>query len=148
MWSTKTCLVLWLPMVTYLETTFQMLLFYHLTKLQIDVDKMFSNIVDIYEVNRTFWTKCLQPLLREGRTHRRPLNPLRLRDGFIHFEELFEPYIKYCLEQATCLAYVKENRHESVLFKSYVAVSLGLASSALLIFRTLSIELLSLKVFS
>ncbi|XP_022667239.1 pleckstrin homology domain-containing family G member 5-like isoform X3 [Varroa destructor] len=87
----------------------------------IDVDKMFSNIVDIYEVNRTFWTKCLQPLLREGRIHRRPLNPLRLRDGFIHFEELFEPYIKYCLEQATCLAYVKENRHESVLFKSYVA---------------------------
>lgn len=90
---------------------------------QIDVDRMFSNIVDIFAVNRSFWATCLFPMLRESRIQRCPLNPLRLREGFIRFEERFEPYVKYCLEQQTCLAYVKENRHESVLFKSYVAVS-------------------------
>ncbi|XP_028967195.1 pleckstrin homology domain-containing family G member 5 [Galendromus occidentalis] len=88
---------------------------------EIDVDRMFSNIVDIFSVNRSFWNTCLFPMLRDSRNQRIPLNPLRLRDGFIRFEERFEPYVKYCLEQQTCLAYIKENRHESVLFKSYVA---------------------------
>ncbi|KAL1417206.1 hypothetical protein MTO96_027087 [Rhipicephalus appendiculatus] len=88
---------------------------------EIDTEHMFSNILDVCEVNHVLWDNCLLPTLTAARTNRTLLNPLHLREGFLRFEETFQPYIRYCLEQTTCLHYVKEKRLESDLFKTYVA---------------------------
>ncbi len=39
------------------------------------------------------------------------------------FDQIFQPYIQYCLEQSTCLQYIKEKKKTNVLFKTYVLVS-------------------------
>ncbi|KAH7957184.1 hypothetical protein HPB52_015900 [Rhipicephalus sanguineus] len=88
---------------------------------EIDTEHMFSNILEVCEVNHVLWDNCLLPALTVARTNRTLLNPLHLREGFLRFEETFQPYMKYCLEQTTCLHYVKEKRLESDLFKTYVA---------------------------
>ncbi|XP_075745988.1 uncharacterized protein LOC119182883 isoform X5 [Rhipicephalus microplus] len=88
---------------------------------EIDTEHMFSNILEVCEVNHVLWDSCLLPTLTAARTNRTLLNPLHLREGFLRFEETFQPYMKYCLEQTTCLHYVKEKRLESDLFKTYVA---------------------------
>ncbi|KAL3257131.1 hypothetical protein MRX96_046525 [Rhipicephalus microplus] len=88
---------------------------------EIDTEHMFSNILEVCEVNHVLWDSCLLPTLTAARTNRALLNPLHLREGFLRFEETFQPYMKYCLEQTTCLHYVKEKRLESDLFKTYVA---------------------------
>ncbi|XP_064461240.1 pleckstrin homology domain-containing family G member 5-like isoform X2 [Ornithodoros turicata] len=87
----------------------------------IDTEQMFSNITEVYHVNHNFWDTCLMPTLASARHHRGLLDPILLRDGFLQFESSFQPYMKYCLEQSTCLQYVKEKRIESDLFKTYVA---------------------------
>ncbi|XP_072143352.1 uncharacterized protein [Dermacentor andersoni] len=88
---------------------------------EIDTEHMFSNILEVCEVNHVLWDNCLLPALTVARANRTLLNPLHLREGFLRFEETFQPYMKYCLEQTTCLHYVKEKRLESDLFKTYVA---------------------------
>ncbi|XP_077509037.1 uncharacterized protein LOC144120480 isoform X4 [Amblyomma americanum] len=89
--------------------------------IEIDTELMFSNILEVCEVNHMLWDNCLLPTLMAARSQRTLINPLHLREGFLRFEETFQPYMKYCLEQTTCLHYVKEKRLESDLFKTYVA---------------------------
>lgn len=88
---------------------------------EIDTERMFSNITDVYQVNHALWDGCLLPALNSARSQRGLLNPLMLRPGFLRFEEAFQPYMKYCLEHTQCSHYVKEKRAESDLFKTYVA---------------------------
>ncbi|XP_077531907.1 uncharacterized protein LOC144144358 isoform X10 [Haemaphysalis longicornis] len=88
---------------------------------EIDTEHMFSNILEVCEVNHALWDGCLLPTLAAARAQRSLLDPVRLREGFLRFEDTFQPYMKYCLEQTTCLHYVKEKRLESDLFKTYVA---------------------------
>ncbi|CAN7987000.1 unnamed protein product, partial [Ixodes hexagonus] len=88
---------------------------------EIDTERMFSNITEVYQVNHALWDNCLLPALASARAQRGLLNPLLLRPGFLRFEESFQPYMKYCLEHTQCSHYVKEKRAESDLFKTYVA---------------------------
>lgn len=88
---------------------------------EVDTERMFSNITDVYQVNHALWDDCLLPALNAARARRGLLDPLLLRPGFLRFEEAFQPYIKYCLEHTQCSHYVKEKRAESDLFKTYVA---------------------------
>ncbi|KAI1309388.1 Pleckstrin homology domain-containing family G member 5 [Halotydeus destructor] len=85
-----------------------------------DIDKMFSNIQQVYEANHQFWLNYLLPMLNSSRSSQLPLNPILMKDGFLKFDQLFYPYIKYCLEHSSCLQYVKEKHKESELFKAYV----------------------------
>lgn len=89
----------------------------------IDTEKMFSNIVDVYKANLYFWLNHLLPMLKQSRETHQPLNPLIMKDGFLNFDIIFRPYVRYCLEHSNCLHYVKEKHKESELFKAYVVVS-------------------------
>ena len=86
----------------------------------IDADRMFSNINQVYEVNRDFWINHLLPMLNASRSTGQKLDPSLMLNGFLKFEHLFQPYIKYCLEHSNCLQYVKEKHKENELFKAYV----------------------------
>lgn len=50
----------------------------------------------------------------------------------LQFEELFEPYTQYCLEQTNCQLYCKEHGRENNYFKAYLAVSLEMSSTIIL----------------
>ncbi|XP_025016475.1 uncharacterized protein LOC107361773 isoform X2 [Tetranychus urticae] len=86
----------------------------------IDTEKMFSNITDVYKANHYFWMHHLLPMLKASRENHQPLNPIIMKDGFLNFDVIFRPYVRYCLEHSNCLHYVKEKHKESELFKAYV----------------------------
>ncbi|XP_074601132.1 uncharacterized protein LOC141855126 isoform X1 [Brevipalpus obovatus] len=86
----------------------------------IDTERMFSNITQVYSANHYFWMNHLLPMLKASRENHQPLNPIIMKDGFLKFEDIFHPYLNYCLEHSNCLHYVKEKHKESELFKAYV----------------------------
>lgn len=90
---------------------------------EIDTERLFSNLPEIYVANRQFWADHVFPMLRSARCARAPLDPTALREGFLKFDELFHPYTKYCLDQSQCQSYCKEKDHDNELFKAYLAVS-------------------------
>lgn len=49
---------------------------------------------------------------------------MTLFDTFLlQFGEMLQPYMKYCLNEAQCLQYLKNNRHENEKFKMFLTVS-------------------------
>ncbi|XP_054270419.1 pleckstrin homology domain-containing family G member 5-like isoform X2 [Macrosteles quadrilineatus] len=87
-----------------------------------DVDKtrLFSNITEIYNSNRNFWSNHLLPMLSASRESRQVLNAQLMLKGFLHFEEIFRPYTKYCAEQSQCQQYCREKHSDSELFTAYL----------------------------
>ncbi|XP_034237361.1 pleckstrin homology domain-containing family G member 5 isoform X2 [Thrips palmi] len=87
-----------------------------------DVDKtrLFSNVVDIHAANVHFWEQYLAPLVAATRDTRQPLNPHHLLDGFHKFDEIFRPYVQYCVEQVECQKYCRQ-QSEGELFTVYLA---------------------------
>ncbi|XP_022246496.1 pleckstrin homology domain-containing family G member 5-like isoform X2 [Limulus polyphemus] len=87
---------------------------------EINSDKLFSNIREVYVSNHQFWVKHLLPMLTTSRTTKQKLNPVLMKDGFLQCVQLFRPYIKYCTEHNRCVEYVKQRNKENELFKAYV----------------------------
>ncbi|XP_041377532.1 pleckstrin homology domain-containing family G member 5-like isoform X2 [Gigantopelta aegis] len=88
---------------------------------EIETEKLFCNIDAICDVNRQFWEHYLLRVLNEARHSRKPLNPSLLKQGFTkEFSTLFQPYLKYCMEQRPCVEYVKSRCNENDLFKIFV----------------------------
>lgn len=88
---------------------------------EVDTDKLFSNIQEIYCANLTFWREHIVRMLEASRSTREPLDPTLLTDAFYKFDELFHPYTRYCLEQSNCQLYCKEKDHDNEYFKMYLA---------------------------
>ncbi|XP_042222522.1 pleckstrin homology domain-containing family G member 5-like isoform X4 [Homarus americanus] len=88
---------------------------------EVDTDKLFSNIQEIYCANLTFWREHVVRMLEASRSSRQPLDPTLLTDAFYKFDELFHPYTRYCLEQSNCQLYCKEKDHDNEHFKMYLA---------------------------
>nr|XP_027198898.1 uncharacterized protein LOC113793122 isoform X2 [Dermatophagoides pteronyssinus] len=88
---------------------------------EIDVYNVFSNIGEVYEANHHFWMRYLLPMLNHSRETKTPLNPTMLEEGFLQFDQIFRPYIRYCLEHSKCLHYLKEKRKSNALFEEYIS---------------------------
>jgi len=88
---------------------------------EIDTEKLFCNIPEIYAANRSFWHHHVFPMLQEARESRQPLNPSLMRNGFTKVSEIFSPYYKYCAEQTACQQYCKEQDRDNQVFKAYLA---------------------------
>lgn len=87
---------------------------------EIEADKLFSNISDVYYATCHFWKAHLSQVLQEARTKKELLNPSLLKSGFIAFRQIFKPYTKYCLEQDMCQDYIRTKTKENDLFRNYV----------------------------
>lgn len=88
--------------------------------LEIEDNKLFSNIEEIYTINLAFWMANLSKVVENARVTQDPLNPLDMESGFNMFDSQFDPYITYCMEEANCLKYFKEKMAESEDFKMYI----------------------------
>uniref|UniRef100_A0A182JTD6 DH domain-containing protein n=1 Tax=Anopheles christyi TaxID=43041 RepID=A0A182JTD6_9DIPT len=87
----------------------------------VDQNKLFSNIRDIWEVNLHFWTLYLHPMVKQSERTKEPMNIYYFQKGFVDFATIFTPYTKYCAEQSTCQFYCKEMYHNNPLFMTYCA---------------------------
>ena len=50
---------------------------------EIDTEKLFSNIPEIYVANRQFWAEHVVPMLKTARSAKAPLDPTDLREAFL-----------------------------------------------------------------
>ena len=98
---------------------------------------MFSNIFQIHDANDHFWIQYLFPMLEASRRTHESMDPSMMMEGFVKFDQVFNPYVKYCLEHSNCLQYVKEKHKENELFKTYVVVSIAPTSSTLFLILVL-----------
>ncbi|XP_064598754.1 uncharacterized protein LOC135465444 [Liolophura sinensis] len=87
---------------------------------EIETEKLFSNINQIYLANCKFWKEHFLTVLESTRETRKPLDPSLMKDGFKKFADNFKPYTKYCLEQKPCLDYMKARYKDNDLFKAFV----------------------------
>ena len=49
---------------------------------EVDSNKLFSNILEVYEANMKFWTKHLNLVVKEVRKTKQIIRPLQLLDSF------------------------------------------------------------------
>uniref|UniRef100_A0A182Q1V7 DH domain-containing protein n=1 Tax=Anopheles farauti TaxID=69004 RepID=A0A182Q1V7_9DIPT len=87
----------------------------------VDQNKLFSNIRDIWEANLRFWTLYLHPMVKHSQATKEPMSIYYFQPGFVDFASIFTPYTKYCAEQSTCQFYCKEMYHNNPLFMTYCA---------------------------
>uniref|UniRef100_A0A182PLU3 DH domain-containing protein n=1 Tax=Anopheles epiroticus TaxID=199890 RepID=A0A182PLU3_9DIPT len=87
----------------------------------VDQNKLFSNIRDIWEANLRFWTLYLHPMVKHSQLTKEPMSIYYFQRGFVDFATIFTPYTKYCAEQSTCQFYCKEMYHNNPLFMTYCA---------------------------
>ncbi|XP_057304521.1 uncharacterized protein LOC130641651 isoform X3 [Hydractinia symbiolongicarpus] len=87
---------------------------------EVENQRLFSNINDVFEANLTFWQEYLKQVVEEARSTKKPIKPSQLLDSFAKFEDLFEPYIKYCLEESSCVKYLKYVKNTHDHFEEYL----------------------------
>ncbi|XP_078696724.1 pleckstrin homology domain-containing family G member 5-like isoform X12 [Branchiostoma floridae x Branchiostoma belcheri] len=87
---------------------------------EIDTEKLFSNIQEVEQCNSAFWQDHMCHVVTKARQRREPLKPSDMEEGFLEFEEMFQPYVKYCMEEEACVAYMKDKFRDNDLFKQYV----------------------------
>ncbi|CAG0905570.1 unnamed protein product, partial [Darwinula stevensoni] len=88
---------------------------------EIDNQRLFGNVEEIHEANDRFWREGLHVMIEASRNTMSPLNPLYLRSSLLSMEDLFAPYMRYCLDQTSCQHYCRELDHDNELFKAYLA---------------------------
>ena len=50
---------------------------------EIDTERLFCNIPEIYAANRVFWHDYIMPMLTQSRKNGDPLNPSQMKEGFL-----------------------------------------------------------------
>ena len=50
---------------------------------EIDTERLFSNLPEIYVANRQFWADHVYPMLKTARSTKAPLDPTSLQEGFL-----------------------------------------------------------------
>ncbi|MCJ8744376.1 hypothetical protein PDJAM_G00117890 [Pangasius djambal] len=86
----------------------------------IDPARLFGNIQEIVHLHTLFWVEVLLPTLERSRHSHTMLNPLDLHQGFSTFDYRFKPYIHYCLEEESCMEYMRILLKDNELFRIYV----------------------------
>lgn len=88
---------------------------------EVEPARLFSNIYDIVRLHRTLWVQVMFPALEKARRTRSLIDPTDLEQGFCEFASRFQPYIRYCMEEESCMEYMRTLLRENELFKVYIA---------------------------
>ncbi|XP_043853457.1 pleckstrin homology domain-containing family G member 5 isoform X2 [Dromiciops gliroides] len=87
---------------------------------EVDAERLFSNTQEIIQLHRGLWSNVMAPMLDKARRNRALLQPADLLKGFKMFGSLFKPYIRYCMEEESCMEYMRSQLRDSDLFRVYV----------------------------
>nr|XP_051712858.1 pleckstrin homology domain-containing family G member 5 isoform X7 [Oryctolagus cuniculus] len=87
---------------------------------EVEAERLFSNIPEIARLHGGLWSGVMAPVLEKARRTRAPLLPGDFMKGFKSFGSLFKPYIRYCVEEESCMEYMRGLLRDSDLFRAYV----------------------------
>ncbi|XP_051493541.1 LOW QUALITY PROTEIN: pleckstrin homology domain-containing family G member 5 [Apus apus] len=87
---------------------------------EVDAERLFSNIGEIIRLHCQLWRSVMAPVLAKARQTGALLNPIDFLNGFKMFGSLFEPYMRYCMEEEGCMEYMRALLRDSELFRAYV----------------------------
>ncbi|ODM90880.1 Pleckstrin y domain-containing family G member 5 [Orchesella cincta] len=91
--SMKESVCLSFPAVNTIEEDWRLILFlaclYNLQAANIlndiDRDRIFSNICDVYKSNKVLWLDCMLPMVQKARDSKQPFQPSELHSGFTQY---------------------------------------------------------------
>ncbi|KAJ8737801.1 hypothetical protein PYW08_000396 [Mythimna loreyi] len=75
--------------------------------LDIDTEKLFTNIPDVLNASLYFWETTIYPMIADAIEKQAPFNTEIMAPGFMHFRDMFQPYEKYVNEQTKALDYLR-----------------------------------------
>uniref|UniRef100_A0A672NRT6 Pleckstrin homology and RhoGEF domain containing G5 n=1 Tax=Sinocyclocheilus grahami TaxID=75366 RepID=A0A672NRT6_SINGR len=87
---------------------------------EVEPPRLFSNIHDIVRLHSTLWVQVMLPVLEKARSTQSLIDPVDLQQGFSTFASRFQPYIRYCMEEESCMEYMRSLPRDNELFKIYV----------------------------
>ncbi|XP_051515470.1 pleckstrin homology domain-containing family G member 5-like isoform X1 [Myxocyprinus asiaticus] len=87
---------------------------------EVEPTRLFSNIHDIVRLHSTLWVQVMFPALERARSTRSLIDPTDLQQGFSTFASRFQPYIRYCMEEESCMEYMRSLLRDNELFKIYI----------------------------
>ncbi|KAM6046457.1 pleckstrin homology domain-containing family G member 5 isoform 1-T1 [Chlamydotis macqueenii] len=87
---------------------------------EVDAERLFGNIGEIIRLHRQLWRGVMAPVLAKARRTGAPLDPVDFLNGFKTFGSLFQPYVRYCMEEEGCMEYMRALLRDSELFRAYV----------------------------
>lgn len=87
---------------------------------EVEPARLFSNIQDIVRLHCTLWVQVMFPALEKARGSRSLIDPTDLQEGFSTFASRFQPYIRYCMEEESCMEYLRSLLRDNELFKIYI----------------------------
>ncbi|XP_024149345.1 pleckstrin homology domain-containing family G member 5 isoform X1 [Oryzias melastigma] len=87
---------------------------------EVEPTKLFSNIQEIVRLHTSLWNQVMLPVLQRAREARALLDPTHLYDGFRTFDSRFQPYIRYCMEEESCMEYIRTLLRDNELFRKYI----------------------------
>ncbi|KAM9445307.1 pleckstrin homology domain-containing family G member 5 isoform 2-T3 [Clarias gariepinus] len=92
---------------------------------EVEPAKLFSNIPDLVRVHTALWSQVMLPALQKARQDRSLLDPTDLHQGFLTFASRFQPYLRYCMEEESCMEYMRAQLRDNELFKIYITWAEG-----------------------
>ncbi|TSL61280.1 Pleckstrin homology domain-containing family G member 5 [Bagarius yarrelli] len=92
---------------------------------EVEPAKLFSNIPELVRVHTALWSQVMAPALQKARQGRSPLDPTDLFQGFQTFASRFQPYLRYCMEEESCMEYMRAQLRDNELFRIYVTWAEG-----------------------
>uniref|UniRef100_A0A673GFD6 Pleckstrin homology domain-containing family G member 5-like n=1 Tax=Sinocyclocheilus rhinocerous TaxID=307959 RepID=A0A673GFD6_9TELE len=87
---------------------------------EVEPPRLFSNIHDIVRLHSTLWVQVMLPVLEKARSTQSLIDPADLQQGFNTFASRFQPYNRYCMEEESCMEYMRSLLRDNELFKIYV----------------------------
>ncbi|XP_038216605.1 uncharacterized protein LOC119835700 [Zerene cesonia] len=79
----------------------------HGKMLEVETERLFSNIPDLLNANLTFWNYTFYPMVKEAVENNEPYKSELMANGFCRFHEIFQPYEKYMNEQSKMMDYFR-----------------------------------------
>ncbi|MCI4387618.1 hypothetical protein PGIGA_G00076310 [Pangasianodon gigas] len=92
---------------------------------EVEPAKLFNNIQDLVRVHTALWSQVMVPALQKARQDRSLLDPTDLFEGFQTFASRFQPYLRYCMEEESCMEYMRTQLRDNELFRIYITWAEG-----------------------
>ncbi|XP_060749755.1 pleckstrin homology domain-containing family G member 5 isoform X1 [Tachysurus vachellii] len=92
---------------------------------EVEPAKLFNNIQDLVRVHTALWSQVMVPALQKARQDRSLLDPTDLLPGFQTFASRFQPYMRYCMEEESCMEYMRAQLRDNELYRIYITWAEG-----------------------
>ncbi|XP_078094967.1 pleckstrin homology domain-containing family G member 5-like isoform X2 [Mustelus asterias] len=87
---------------------------------EVEPKKLFGNVQEIIQLHQKLWREVMAPVLQAARESKTLLNPTYFHKGFKTFGVRFKPYIQYCMEEESCMEYMRNHLRDDEHFRIYI----------------------------